>query len=154
MGIRIKRWVITIFPQNNTQEAEKYYEAAKEADTVTKKDHGSRRTGLAKLERSEGRSGQVDGGRKAVRGEKDTGEALEEKREYWSFPGQKPPNDAAEIGRKKVGDDVHIYYKDKYGNYWFASERILAFDREMQAAEKRRKEERRRRWKEEKRSWH
>lgn len=58
-----------------------------------------------------------------------------------SFPNLTPPNNAIEIGRKLMPSGItFILYRDNEWNYYYESDRGLAFKQEM---ERRRKEKKR-----------
>ncbi len=72
---------------------------------------------------------------------KDSGQALQEevRKNAWSFRGLDPPNRAEEIYRETCAGTMYIYYADAFGNYWYNTDRQIAFEKEMQEARKKRK---------------
>ncbi len=76
-----------------------------------------------------------------IREGKSFGQALPEeaRKNAWSFRGLVPPNKAEEIYREICAGTVYIYYADDFGNYWYNTDRQIAFEKEMQEAQKKRK---------------
>ena len=61
-----------------------------------------------------------------------------------TFPGLTPPNKAEYIGALSKNGDTYYYYKDENGTYWFDTESLRKFEKEMAEAEKRIKKRRQR----------
>lgn len=53
-----------------------------------------------------------------------------------SFPGLHPPENARYIGYQKSGTQKYLYWKDSRGNYWYDTERGMAFKEIMEEARK------------------
>lgn len=71
-------------------------------------------------------------------------ELSEAKGNAWSIGAYNIPEHPVEyLGSLKEERDIHHYYRDKNGKYYFESERILKFDREMREAQERRKKKKR-----------
>lgn len=63
-----------------------------------------------------------------------------------SFPDLTPPNKSYYIGCKKHGKDVYLFWRDESGNYWYETERGMAFKKEILNKQKKRKMASRRNW--------
>lgn len=55
----------------------------------------------------------------------------------WSFPDTQPPNNARYIGYWKDGAEKYLYWRDSKGNYWFDTDRGMAFKKMMKEAQSR-----------------
>lgn len=62
----------------------------------------------------------------------------------WSFPGLHPPENARYIGYQKSGTQKYLYWRDSRGNYWYDTERGMAFKKSMEEAQKKKMASRRR----------
>lgn len=72
-------------------------------------------------------------------------ELSEVKGNAWSIGAYSIPELPVEyLGSTKIGNDIHHYYRDKNGKYFYESERILKFDREIREAQERRKKKKHR----------
>lgn len=72
-------------------------------------------------------------------------ELSEVKGNAWSIGAYNIPETPVEyLGSLKVTGDIHHYYRDSKGKYFFESERILRFDREMREAQERNRRKKRR----------
>lgn len=49
-----------------------------------------------------------------------------------SFSGTRPPDKAVEVGRVQHKDDTFIYYRTQDGTIYYATERGLAFAKQME----------------------
>lgn len=65
------------------------------------------------------------------------------KKDGRSIGANNVPDDPELLGIVKEKNGKIYYYKDKRGEYFYQSEMILNFDREMKEAQRRRKERRR-----------
>ncbi len=66
-----------------------------------------------------------------------------------SFPDLLPPNGARYIGYRLHRTGRYLYWKDSGGNYWFDTERGMAFKQEMEDAQKKKQKKKkasRRNW--------
>lgn len=73
-------------------------------------------------------------------------ELKEVKGNAWSIGAYNIPEHPVEyLGSLKLKKerDIHHYYRDKNGKYYFESESTLKFDREIREAQERRKKEKR-----------
>lgn len=57
-------------------------------------------------------------------------------RKAWSFPDMQPPNCAHYIGYRMHQTGKYLYWKDSEGNYWYDTERGMAFKEAMEEARK------------------
>lgn len=57
-------------------------------------------------------------------------------REARSFVGLQPPFQAKEIGRRCIGNEIYIYYRDVNGDFWYISGSQIAFEKYMQKLKK------------------
>lgn len=68
--------------------------------------------------------------------EMDMQELEQAHRKAWSFPDIQPPNNAQYIGYRMHKTEKYLYWKDSEGNYWYDTERGMAFKEIMEEAQK------------------
>lgn len=54
----------------------------------------------------------------------------------WSIGANNQPVDPQYIGSRQEGDDTHHYFKDVDGKFYYLSSRIMEFEKELEASQR------------------